>query len=90
MDFEFESLEISNEVAHQVAHATTRRLAQALHRLHDVLLRFRPKGGAPPQIVPHPRERRFEHLMLDILNEPSRHARLAPLDEDFCRRPTCG
>ena len=38
------------------------------------------------RIVPYPAERRFEHLMLDILNEEDRHARMAPLVEDFLEK----
>jgi hypothetical protein len=83
IDFDFENIEVSNEVAHQVAHDTTRRLAEGLRRLHYVLGHFKPKGGRPPHIVPHPRERRFDHLMLDVLNELDRCARLARLDDDF-------
>ena len=31
-------------------------------------------------------ERRFEHLILDILNEDDRHAKVAPLVEDFLEK----
>jgi hypothetical protein len=46
----------------------------------------RPRGGPQPVIVPDPAGRRYEQLMLDILNEERRCARRARLSEDFLEK----
>lgn len=82
--FTFEAPDLCDTFAREVVRSTTRKLAGGLSGLPKILERL----GRKPltrdlRIVPHPRERRFEHLILDILNEDSRHANLAPLLEDF-------
>ena len=85
--FVFEDVAVTTELAHQLAHASTDELAFGLRGVQRVLERFRSAEPNPVlNIVPLPAQRRFEHLMLDILNEQQRCARMAPIDEDFLEK----
>jgi hypothetical protein len=82
--FTFETRGLCDAFAQKVVRSATGRLASDLLDLQRILERFSPttpKGEL--RIVPHPSDRGFEHLILDILNENSCHARVAPLIEDF-------
>jgi hypothetical protein len=73
--------------ARLLVRSATRRLASDLLGLQRILARFSPKAlQRELRIVPHPVEKRFEHLILDILNEDDRHAYLASLVEDFLEK----
>jgi hypothetical protein len=85
--FTFETLDVCDAFAQVVVRSATRRLASELLGLQRILERFSPKTPIHKlRIVPDPKDRRFEHLMLDILNEDDRHARVAPLVEDFLEK----
>jgi hypothetical protein len=85
--FTFETLDRCNAFARLVVRSATNRLASDLLGLQQILERFSPKGlEGELRIVPHPTEKRFEHLLLDILNEDDRHAKVAPLEEDFLEK----
>jgi hypothetical protein len=85
--FTFETLDLCDAFAREVVRSATRRLASELLGLQRILERFSPKTLKQElRIVPHPRERRFEHLILDILNEEERQAKVAPLVEDFLEK----
>jgi hypothetical protein len=85
--FTFETRDLCDAFAQEVVRSATSRLASGLLGLQRILERFSPKILKQElRIVPYPRERRFEHLILDILNEEDRHARVAPLVEDFLEK----
>jgi hypothetical protein len=85
--FTFETRDLCDVFAQDVVRTATRRLASDLLGLQRILERFSPTTLTKElRIVPYPRERRFEHLILDILNEDDRHARVAPLIEDFLEK----
>ena len=85
--FTFETLDRCDAFARLIVRSATGRLASDLLGLQRILERFRPKTlEGELRIVPHPTERRFEHLILDILNEDDRHAKVAPLVEDFLEK----
>jgi S1 RNA binding domain len=82
--FTFKTRDLCDAFAQEVVRTATSRLASELLGLQRILERFTPKTLKQElRIVPYPRDRRFEHLILDILNEEDRHARVAPLVEDF-------
>jgi hypothetical protein len=85
--FTFEARDLCDAFAQEVVRSVTRRLASDLLGLQRILERFNPKTLKQQlRIVPYPREKRFEHLILDILNEKDRHAWVAPLLEDFLEK----
>ena len=85
--FNFDDVDVTNEVARLIAARTAARLARDLRHLRKVLCRFRPTEDVQHlRLVPKPEERGFEQLMLDILNEERRCARPAPLSEDFLEK----
>jgi hypothetical protein len=70
------------DLAHLVAHAFLDELVRGLRELDLLLERFPPEAQAPQlSLGSSPVQRRFEHLLLDILNEKQRSARRAPLVE---------
>ncbi len=82
--FTFETVDLCDAFAREVVRSATQRLASDLLDLQQILERLSKKTlKRRLRIVPHPSERRFEHLILDILNEDHRHAKVAPLEEDF-------
>jgi hypothetical protein len=83
--FTFETRDLCDAFAQQVVRKATGRLASDLRGLQKILERLNQRTFDKEElrIVPYPRERRFEHLILDILNEEDLHARRAPLVEDF-------
>jgi hypothetical protein len=85
--FTFETLDLCDEFAQQVVRSVTKRLATELNELHQILERFSKRTpNHELRIVPPPSGRRFEHLMLDILNEDGHHANMAPLVEDYSEK----
>jgi hypothetical protein len=85
--FTFETLDLCDAFAREVVRSATRRLASELLGLQRILERFRPQAlKRELKIAPYPSDRRFEHLMLDILNEDDRHVNVAPLLEDFLEK----
>ncbi len=85
--FTFATRDLCDAFAQKVVRSATRRLASDLLGLQRILERFSPTTLTKElRIVHYPRERRFEHLILDILNEDDRHARVAPLIEDSSKR----
>lgn len=85
--FAFEDPEAAEGFARAVMRHTVARLAQDLAGVHKVLLRFDGRDvGDGLVLLPAPKHRRFEHLMLDILNEDAPRARFAPLVEDFLEK----
>jgi hypothetical protein len=85
--FRFDTLDLCDAFARAVVRHATLRLASELSGLQQILEHFSKKGlNHELRIVPYPKERRFEHLILDILNEESRHANVARLIEDFLEK----
>ncbi|MBI1212977.1 MAG: hypothetical protein GC190_16060 [Alphaproteobacteria bacterium] len=85
--FSFEAPDLCNEFARRVVRIAVGRLANDLLGLQKIIDRFNPKTQKQElKIVPYPVDRRFEHLMLDVLNEEGRHARVAPIVEDFLEK----
>lgn len=85
--FTFEALDLNDAFAQEVVRNATQRLASELNGLQLILERFTPKPlSRELRIVPDSQNRRFEHLMLDILNEDDRHANMAPIVEDFLEK----
>jgi hypothetical protein len=85
--FTFESRELCDAFAQTIVRTATRRLASELLSLQRILERFGQRAlKRELRIVSYPRQKRFEHLMLDILNEEQHHARVAPLFEDFLEK----
>jgi hypothetical protein len=85
--FTFETHDLCDAFARIVVRRATSRLASELLGLQRILERFSPESVKPAlRIVPDSRDRRFEHLMLDILNEDDRHATVATLVEDFLEK----
>lgn len=85
--FTFETLDLRDAFAREVVRSAARRLASELLGLQRILERFSPKTLKRDLIiVPDASDRRFEHLILDILNEDDRHANVAPLIEDFLEK----
>ena len=85
--FTFETLDLCDAFAQEVVRSATRRLASDLLGLQRILERFSPKTlKRELRIASQPMDRRFEHLILDILNEDDRHAHVAPLLEDFLEK----
>ena len=82
--FDFDLPEASDAFATLIARNAAKRLAYDLRSLQMLLAHFEPRQPtASLRIVPRPRERAFERLMLDILNEHEPLARFASLGEDF-------
>jgi hypothetical protein len=84
--FQFVDSEDSDYVARSTLEATSKRLASDLRDLHKILTRIGARKVPVRQLVPRPRQRRFERLVLDVINEPSPTARLAPLEEDILEK----
>ena len=85
--FTFETLDLCDAFAQEVVRSATRQLASDLLGLQRILERFSPKTfDSELRIVPYPKDKCFEHLILDILNEDDRHATEAPLVEDFLEK----
>ena len=85
--FTFETSDLCDAFAQEVVRSVTSRLANDLLGLQRILERFSTRTLKQELIiVPYPREKRFEHLILDILNEEDRYARVAPLVEDFLEK----
>ena len=85
--FTFETLDLCDAFAQEIVRSATRQLASDLLGLQRILERFSPKTLDPElRIVPYPKDKCFEHLILDILNEDDRHATEAPLVEDFLEK----
>jgi len=86
--FEFDDPEDEAVVVRTLVGLAVRRLAADLEGLFAVerWLRGRPKLRGVARIVPDQEGRRFEQLMLDILNEGSYIARRASLSEDFLEK----
>jgi hypothetical protein len=85
--FTFATHGLCDAFAQIVVRRATGRLASELFGLQRILERFNPKTvGRELRIVPDPRDRRFEHLILDILNEDDRHAKVATLVDDFLEK----
>lgn len=82
--FAFENRELTDEWIGILVRNATRRLASDLLSLERVLAQFKPVSRT--RIIPVPAERRFEHLILDILNEDVHRARIAPLAEDVLEK----
>ena len=82
--FEFDTPDLCGVFARMVVFAATQRLAGNLRDLQRILERLNHRTlYRNVKIVPNPSEKRFEHLILDILNEHERHAVAATLLEDF-------
>lgn len=73
----------TDELARYAVLRSVRRFARDLRDLADVLRRL-PDPAAV--MVPRHADRRFEQLMLDILDENFRRAEVAGLAEDFCQK----
>jgi hypothetical protein len=85
--FTFEMRDLCDAFAREVVWSATVRLTRELRGLQQILERFQPETlSAELRIVPDARDRCFEHLILDILNEDERHANVAPLVEDFLEK----
>jgi hypothetical protein len=91
--FEFEDPTTADAVAQWFVDFTLQRVAVDLRDLEDIerwLRRRRATRPAPGDdlihIVPDAAGRRFEQLMLDLLNEERLVARRAPLREDFIEK----
>lgn len=85
--FTFETSDLGDAFARIIVRGVSRRLAGDLLDLQQILRDFNPDAPKPElRIIPYPENKRFEHLILDILNEEARHARIAPLDEDFLEK----
>jgi hypothetical protein len=85
--FTFETRELCDAFAQNVVRRAIGRIAGDLHGLQMILERFSQKTLRQAlKIVPSIRERRFEHLILDIVNEEHLHARRATLVEDFLEK----
>jgi len=86
--FEFEDPEEDAVFVRILVGLALRRLAADLDGLLSVekWLRGRPKLRGAARIVPDVEGRRFEQLMLDILNEDAYMARRASLSEDFLEK----
>jgi hypothetical protein len=78
-----DDLDASDELARQAVRRSVRRFARDLVDLADVLRR-RPLPEV--LLVPGHADRRFEQLMLDVLDENDHHAEPARLAEDFCQK----
>lgn len=74
-----EDLGATDALARKCVRAGVRRFARDVADLGRVLRRS-------PVLIPSHDERRFEQLMLDILDENHPRARTAPLVEDFCQK----
>ncbi len=88
---EFEDPLVADAVATLLVHLAIHRVAMDLRGLEDIerWLERRPAAeaaGDSIHIVPDILGRRFEQLMLDILNEHEAIARRAPLVEDFVEK----
>jgi hypothetical protein len=85
--FVFETRDLCDAFAQEVVRSVALRLASGLLGVQRILERFNPKALTQElRIVPWPGDRRFEHLILDVLNENERQATLAPLVEDFLEK----
>jgi S1 RNA binding domain len=85
--FEFETLDFGDAFAQLIVRRASNRLASDLLAVQQILSRFNRRALDPElRIVPHPKDRRFEHLILDVLNEDAHRARVAPLLEDFLEK----
>lgn len=85
--FTFETLDLCDAFAQEVVRSATQRLANELNGLQNILERFSPKTlNRELRIIPDAKDRHFERLILDILNEDDRHAHVAPLAEDFLEK----
>ena len=82
--FKFDTLDLCDAFTRKIVRTATQQLATELLGLQRILKRFSPiMENRKVRVVPDPVNRRFEHLILDILNEHEHHARTAPLIEDF-------
>jgi hypothetical protein len=82
--FTFETLDLCDAFAQEVVRKATTRLANDLLGVQRILERLADRTlTREVKLTGHPRAKRFEHLVLDILNEDDLHARVAPLLEDF-------
>lgn len=82
--FDFQELESTDEIARSIARLSASKLASDISQLRTILLGRGPRTpGDSLAIAASPESRRFEHLILDILNETEHCARMAPLAEDF-------
>jgi hypothetical protein len=99
LGFEFDDQAAADSVATMLVHLALHRVATDLRDLEDIelwlerrLRRQAAEAGGDTQdcadihIVPDIPGRRFEQLMLDILNEREPIARRAPLFEDFVEK----
>jgi hypothetical protein len=99
LGFEFDDQAAADSVATMLVHLALHRVATDLRDLEDIelwlerrLRRQAAEAGGDAQdcadihIVPDIPGRRFEQLMLDILNEREPIARRAPLFEDFVEK----
>ncbi len=85
--FSFPSLETTEKVRSLCTQHSLHNFARDLRELHKTLSYFRPQNKqTTPIIVPTPKQRRLENLILDILNEHELHARSASLLEDFLEK----
>ena len=85
--FSFETPSHGNFFARLAVRTSVRRLASELRDLKKILEHLRPKTLTDEfKVLPEPANRRFEHLILDILNEDGRHAWIARLEEDFLEK----
>ncbi len=89
--FDFDDPPAADAVATMLARLAIHRVAMDLHGLEDIerWLKRHPEAEAASEaihIVPDILGRRFEQLMLDILNEHQPIARRAPLVEDFIEK----
>src|SRR5262245_60571033 len=90
--FTFEPRDLCDAFAREVVRSATQRLASQLRGLQRILERLSHERFSQTtlkqdlRIVPYPSERRFEHLILDILNEENHHANVALLVEDFLEK----
>ncbi|MFO1054138.1 MAG: hypothetical protein U1F36_18125 [Planctomycetota bacterium] len=78
-----EDVDASDELARHAVRRSVRRFARDLRDLADVLRR---RTDAGVILVPNHEDRRFEQLMLDILDENHHRAEPARLAEDFCQK----
>jgi hypothetical protein len=82
--FKFESHDLSDAFAQLLVRSAVGRLAGGIYGVHKALERLGDRNLTKElRIVPFPDERRFERLMLDILNEDECRASSARLAEDF-------
>lgn len=85
--FDFDDPAAGQRLASRLLRHTLQRLGSDLHGLHAIMRWLGRRHVVElPHIVPDIGGRRFEQLMLDILNELTRTAHRAPLFEDFLQK----